>query len=411
MGTEQHRTTALVVGAGIGGLTAAATLSRAGLDVRVHERATELRAAGSGLSVMTNALTALTRFGMDLRLQEHGRAVEVFKILDRRGRLIREQPLREVSDRLGAPCVSISRSALQNALLGRLGDVPLELGAAATRYESDDEGVTVHFADGTTARGDILVGADGFHSAVRRQLAGPEEERDSGYLCWLAVVPFEDRRLPPGYVGHYWGRGRRFGLIDIGHGRYYWWGTHNMPAARSRSWSGGKDDVVRAFDGWAPEVRRIIQETPEDIILTMPSCDRVFLERWGEGPVTLLGDAAHPMLTSLGQGAAMAIEDAVVLAHAVARHPGDPRAGLRAYEDARRERTRTMVTASRRTSALEQLEHPAATALRDTFLRWVPKSVLSRQFEAALTFPAAVGPAPTGVGADPEEHLAGETGL
>ncbi|MFK4542518.1 2-polyprenyl-6-methoxyphenol hydroxylase-like FAD-dependent oxidoreductase [Streptomyces tendae] len=386
MGTEKHRTTAIVVGAGIGGLTAAAVLSRAGLDVRVYERATELRAAGSGLSVMTNALTALSRSGMDLGLEKHGQAVEVFKVLDRRGRLIREQPLKEVSDRLGAPCVSISRAALQSALLTQAGDVPITFRAAATRYETDDEGVTVHFADGTTARGDILVGADGFRSAVRRQLAGPEEERDSGYLSWLALAPFEDRRLRPGYVGHYWGRGRRFGLIDIGHGRYYWWGTYNMPAARSRSWSGGKDEILRVFDGWAPEVLRVVQQTPEDAILSLPSCDRVFLERWGDGPVTLLGDAAHPMLTSLGQGAAMAIEDAVVLADAMARHTDDPRAGLRAYEDARRERTRAMVANARRTSDLEQLEHPVATALRNAFLRWVPKSVLARPLEAALTF-------------------------
>ncbi len=160
-----------------------------------------------------------------------------------------------------------------------------------------------------------------------------------------------------------------------------------MPAARSRSWSGGKDEILRVYDGWAPEVLRAVRETPEDAILSMPSCDRVFLEHWGDGPVTLLGDAAHPMLTSLGQGAAMAIEDAVVLADAMARHADDPRAGLRAYEDARRERTRAMVAQSRRTSDLEQLEHPVATALRNTFLRWAPKSALTRPLEAALTFP------------------------
>ena len=399
MATPARRTTAIVVGAGIGGLTAAITLSRVGVDVRLHERAGALRAAGSGLSVMSNALTALAGLGVDLELEKHGRTVEAFNTFDRRGRLIRRQPLTEVSNRLGTPSVSISRAALQSVLRERAADVPLVLGAAATRYETDEDGVTVFFDDGTTARGDVLIGADGFGSAVRRQVAGPEEDRDSGYLCWLALTDFAHPRLAPGHVGHYWGRGQRFGLIDIGHGRYYWWGTRNMPAVRSHNWSGGKADVVRAYTGWADEVQQIIRETPEDAILSLPSSDRPFLERWGDGPVTLLGDAAHPMLTSLGQGAAIAIEDAVVLAHALARHPEDPRAGLRAYEDLRRERARTMVTMSRRMSDLEQIEHPVGSALRNAFFRFVPKPVLARGFADALTFPALDGPRPGGTDA------------
>ncbi|MGI5438995.1 FAD-dependent monooxygenase [Streptomyces shenzhenensis] len=392
MGTVNPRTTAIVVGAGIGGLAAAGVLRRIGVDVHVHERATELRAAGSGLSVMTNAVNALASLGITLPLEEHGRAIEVFTIMDRRGRVIREQPLPEISERLGARCVNISRAALQRVLVEAAGDIPLSLGTTATGYRTDDDGVTVHFDDGSSARGDILIGADGFGSAVRRQLAGPEESRDSGYVCWLALAPFDHPRLRPGYVGHYWGRGQRFGLIDIGHGHYYWWGTKNMEAARSRDWKGDKGEIVRAYAGWAEEVREIIRRTPEEDILAVPSHDRAFLERWGDGPVTLLGDAAHPMLTSLGQGAGMAIEDAVVLAHALARSPHDPRAALRAYEDQRRTRARTMVTASRRLSDLEQLENPIARTLRDTFFRLAPKSVLARQLESALAFPAPAGP-------------------
>ncbi|MFF3334542.1 FAD-dependent monooxygenase [Streptomyces sp. NPDC002888] len=384
-------TTAVIVGAGIGGLTAAAALRRIGIDVRVHERATELTAAGSGLSVMTNAINALASLGISLPLEEHGQAIEEFTIMDRHGRVIRKQPLPEVAARLGAPSVNISRAALQHLLLEAAGDVPLSLGAEATHYETDENGVTVHFGDGTSARGDILIGADGFNSVIRRQLAGPEESRDSGYICWLALAAFDHPRLHPGYVGHYWGRGQRFGLIDIGHGRYYWWGTKNMDAALSRNWTGDKQEIVRAYDGWAEEVQAIIRSTPEEDILAVPSHDRAFLESWGSGPVTLLGDAAHPMLTSLGQGAAMAIEDAVMLAHALTEDRHHPQTALRAYEDQRRERTRAMVTASRKLSALEQLENPVARAMRDILFRVAPTSVLSRQLEVALDFPAPAG--------------------
>ncbi|GAA2221440.1 NAD(P)/FAD-dependent oxidoreductase [Streptomyces amakusaensis] len=393
MANSVRRTEVAVVGAGIGGLTAAVALRRLGVGVRIYERATELRAAGSALSVMGNAIGALRSLGIDLGLEKRGQVIETFSIRDTRGELIRDLPIRAVTERLGVPSVCITRADLQEALLEGIGDVPLTLGAALSGYEAGEAhgpggpGVTLRFEDGSEARADAVIGADGFNSAVRRQLAGPEESRDGGYICWLAVVPFEHPALRPGYVGHYWGAGRRFGLVDVGHGRYYWWGTKNMPAARSYGWDGGKDEIAGVYAGWADEVTEIIRATPAEAVLAVPSRDRAFLERWGEGPVTLLGDAAHPMLTSLGQGSAMAVEDAVVLARGLAAAPGDPAAAFRAYEDERRERTRGMVAASRSLSELEQLSDPGECTLRDERLRLTGEEELIRQQEAALRWP------------------------
>ncbi|MGW1373448.1 FAD-dependent monooxygenase [Streptomyces sp. NPDC002446] len=385
-----RRVKALVVGAGIGGLTCAVALRRAGLDVAVYERAGELRAAGSGLSVMSNALTALATLDIDLGLAQRGRIAESFTILDHRGELIRDLPFKEVCDKVGAPSVCLSRPDLQAALLGQVGDTPVHLGATVTGFETDDTGVTVRLEDGRAVRGDLLIGADGFHSAVRRHLVGPDEEsQDSGYVCWLGLAPFRHPSLAPGHVRHYWGSGQRFGLIDIGHGRYYWWGTKNMPASESHDWHGTKDDIALAYADWADEVRAVIEATAPGDILAVPSRDRAFLERWGEGPVTLLGDAAHPMLTSLGQGSGMAIEDAVVLAHTLAE-PGataDLPGALRRYEDRRRDRTRAMVAASRSLSDLEQAVTPAERQVRDDYFRLTPRAELALRNEESLTFP------------------------
>lgn len=381
------RPKALVVGAGIGGLTLAVALRKVGFDAEIFERAGELRAAGSGLSVMSNALNALDSLGIDLGLEKRGQVITSFTIRNARGRLIKEQPLVEVADELGAPCVCISRTDLQHALLDALGDTRVTLGAKATGVETDGSGALVHFADGTSARGDIAVGADGFNSVVRRQFAGPDEPaEDSGYISWLGIVPFTHRRLPPGTVAHYWGRGSGFGLIDIGHGRFYWWGTKNMPEEASRDWRGGKDEVLRAYSGWAEEVREVILATPEQDIIGVPSRDRACLESWGEGPVTLLGDAAHPMLTCLGQGAAMAMEDAVVLARTL-RGATDLVGALRRYEELRRERTRAMVLASREVSDLWHLESWSGRLRRDTALRLARHADLVAQQKAALAFP------------------------
>lgn len=377
----------IVIGAGIGGLSTAVTLRRVGIDVEVYERAPELLAAGSGLSVMSNAIAALDTLDIDLGLEKRGQVIESFTIRDARGSVIRELPFPAVCRKVGTPSVCISRSDLQQALLDACGDTPIHLGHTVTGFEHGAHGVQVIFDGGRTAEGDILVGADGFRSAVRARLAGIDDARDSGYVCWLGIVPFEHERFPTGCVGHYWGSGQRFGLIDIGGGRAYWWGTKNMPAEESADWRGGKAKVLAAYDGWADEVRAVIEATPEDDILAMPSRDRPFLERWGTGPVTLLGDAAHPMLTSLGQGAAMAIEDAVVLATSLAKR-ADSVEALRVYEDRRRERTRVMVATSRSVSDFEQLENPVRRAIRDAYFRFVPRKTLEARSEPALTFPS-----------------------
>ncbi|ARZ72126.1 FAD-dependent monooxygenase [Streptomyces sp. HU2014] len=376
---------AIVVGAGIGGLAAAIALRKVGVDVEVYERAGELRATGSALSVMSNAVTALADLGIDLHLEKHGRQIQRFQIRTGRGRLIRTLPFPDACRDAGAPSFCVSRPDLQRALLAEAGDCPVELGAVATGFTRSGDGVEVTFEDGRVARGDVLIGADGFHSAVRRQLAGLDDARDGGYVCWLGIVPFRHPRFTTGYVGHYWGSGQRFGLIDIGHGRAYWWGTRNMPPEASHHWRGGKGEILRTYAGWAEEVREVIRVTPEEDILAVPAQDRPFLEHWGRGPVTLLGDAAHPMLTSLGQGAAVAMEDAVVLARCLTT-AADPAQGLRRYEDLRRERTRELVAASRAASDAQHLENPVRRTLRDLQLRCASRRSLLARDTAMLTF-------------------------
>ncbi|MFD5887291.1 FAD-dependent monooxygenase [Streptomyces sp. NPDC060334] len=396
---------ALVIGAGIGGLTCAVALRRVGVDVEVYERATELREAGSGLSVMSNAVTALAGLGIDLGLDKRGQAVESFTIMDRRGRLIRDLPFKDACEQVGAPSFCLGRADLQEALLTEVGDCPVHLGAAAADFEIGDPGVTVRFKDGRSASGDVLIGADGFNSAVRRRLVGPEQPRDCDHLFRLGIVPFQHPCLTRGAVRHYWGRGQRFGLIDIGHGRCYWWAAMSTaPGSPGHV----KDAVRQAFARWADEVRAVIEATPEADILTVPSRDRAFLERWGDGPVTLLGDAAHPMLTTLAQGAGMAMEDAVVLARTLAEVTSDdPVRALRAYEELRRDRTRAMVAGSRSMNRLTQGARPHRRLIRDASFRLMPRRLLVRQTTQALTYPHEPAAEPGGVrrGLSPLERL------
>lgn len=381
-----NRKKIVIVGAGMGGLTAAAALGRAGFEVEVYERARELRPVGSALSLMSNALTALAAVGVEPEFTGRSLVFESLSFLTKRGRPIRTIHFGELARRIGQPNLAIHRASLQQALLEQASDAKFEFGATATGYAHDGDGVIVSFEDGREVRADVLIGADGFNSAIRRTIAGPERPLDYNYVVWRATPKFSHPKVTHAYAAHYWGRGQRFGLVDIGGGDVYWWGTKNMPAEQAADWRGGKAGVQRLYAGWADEVRQVIAATPEEGITSLPAQDRPFLEQWGDGPVTLLGDAAHPMLTSLGQGAAIAIEDGAVLAHCL-KTIDDPRTALRAYEDRRRDRARGMVLASRGLSRTEQLQNPFQTFARGLYFRFVSEKALDRQNEQALIFP------------------------
>lgn len=298
---------------------------------------------------------------------------------------MREMPLVDPADTRAVPSVAMYRGDLHKAMRDALSDVPIEVGATATSYEVVDGGVRLRFEDGREVTGDILVGADGINSAIRRQLTGDvSEPQYGGFLCWLSVTPFSHPKMTTGFNAHYWGPGSRFGLHDVGSGRAYWWGTVNMPADVARAWNDDKGMIERAYASWPDEVREAIRTTSVEDIVAVPAQDRPFLDAWGDGPVTLLGDAAHPMLPSLGQGGSSAIEDAVVLAQCVAARK-DPVAALRAYEDVRREKSRQLVEVSRRFGAVEQLENTWLRIVRDAYIRWAPASVLAAPFKRAMT--------------------------
>ncbi|MBL1074541.1 FAD-dependent monooxygenase [Nocardia sp. 2] len=375
----------LVTGAGIAGLTTAVALRRHGFDVDIHEATAGFRDTGTGLGLACNATAALAELGIDPTDGPTGSPLRRFSIHTPTGATVRELPIQRITAELNAPIVNIRRNDLIAVLRAAAPEVPIHWNSPLTGFRHDSAGVTATFGDGQTASGDVLIGADGIRSAVRAQLAGDEPLNEYGYVCWLAVIPYSHPSLTTGAARHYWGRGTRFGLIEIGGGQVYWWGTQSVGVAAARDWSGGKAGVAAVFAGWAPEVMEVIEQTPEEAIVVVPAQDRNFLSQWGDGRTTLIGDAAHPMLTSLSQGASSAIEDAVVLGHELAVAP-NPITGLRNYEKARHDRTKRLVADSRRLSRLEQLRNPVAVRLRDLAIQYTPMSILRRQNMQPMRF-------------------------
>ena len=276
------------------------------------------------------------------------------------------------------PSAAVHRADLQVLLVREVGEGTLRLSAEVEGFEQDEGGVTV-FLGGGEERADILVGADGLRSKTRAALFGPEKPRHAGYTVWRAVVELAEpgeELLPWGTGFESWGRGARFGCAHIGKGRVYWFATDNAPKSEKDgppgSAAGPKEMLLRLLRSRHRTAGELIEAMVEDAILRTDVYDREPLdEHWGEGRVTLLGDAAHPMTPNLDQGAGQAMEDAVVLARC--RHEGGATAdSLRRYERLRCDRAAMVVRRPRRVGRVGQLENPLLCRLRDRALALIP---------------------------------------
>lgn len=376
---------AIVIGAGIGGLTVAIALQREGWRVQVFESATSLRTTGTGLSVMANAMAALHSIDAHRPVKQAGQTIRQFFFKKHNGATITSMPIHAVGEELGHPSVNIQRPLLLGALAGQLAPDTLITGMRCTGYRQQRDGVQVTFEDGSTRLADLLIGADGLNSVIRERMLGPTPICSSGYIAWLAVTPLSHVKITEGYVAHYWGRGKRFGICDVGDGQTYWWGTSNQADPAKAALEHSKQEVLDSYVGWAPEVLAAIKATPDNAILKVHVRDREPVEQFCEGSVVLLGDAAHPMLPSLGQGAAQAIEDAVVLAEHLRRTP-DIRQALLDYQASRHPRANEVVKAARFMSGIEQAESTFTCLLREWYLRLTPQSAWRKKNLELLTF-------------------------
>jgi 2-polyprenyl-6-methoxyphenol hydroxylase-like FAD-dependent oxidoreductase len=380
----------LIVGGGIGGLAAATALQRAGVEVAVFEQSGELHEVGAGVGLQLAAVKALKRIGMLERIMEvSSEPIQALELRNyRSGKLLAKLPQGEVGGDAGLFGLNIHRGDLLATFAKSAGSDVVTLEAECVGFEQDDRGVTARFADGREERGAALVGADGIHSTVRRQLHGDTPLRYSGYTVWRSMPPFKDSRLSDGYPQQAVGPGGGFGL----HPRdelLYWFASMARPEGAPDPPEGKKHELRRLYSDWYPPIPDVIEATPEEQIFRGDIYDRAPLDRWGEGRVTLLGDAAHATTPALGQGAGMTIEDAAVLAEELALEPGLERgdriaAALSAYEGRRRPRTAAIVSESYRLSKTYNWKNPVACKVREGVMRLRPERTWRKAFRAEV---------------------------
>jgi 2-polyprenyl-6-methoxyphenol hydroxylase-like FAD-dependent oxidoreductase len=381
----------LICGAGIGGLATAAALVRAGVrDVKVFERAPELCEIGAGITLFTNAVKALGAIGA--RDAVLARAHEVGRMWTKSsdGETLFEHDVAELAQRHGAPSVCVHRTDLQSSLLAALPAGMVETGRTLKTFDATDAAVRATFDDGSHEEGDVLVGADGIRSAVRRALLGVHQPVYAGYTAWRGIAREPDGMREEDVSLFVTGPGTQAGAMRCGVGRVYWFTATNAPAGGSDPPGGARAAALRALAGWKAEgaFARLAEGTDDAAIVRSDICELPHTERWGEGRVTLLGDAAHATTPNLGQGGGMAIEDAVVLAQSLSSGDGgDVAECLRAYEDARRARARFVVDRSHAIGVMLHWENPIAVKVRDFLMATsISKSGYVRLLEALFAF-------------------------
>lgn len=396
---------AVVAGGGIGGLTAAVALSRRGWRVTVCERAPALTGAGAGIVLAPNALRALCSIGLGPQAWAGDALPGPVGLRTPDGAWLSRSGSGALSARYGLPARAVHRGFLIDTLAAALPPGAVRLGVSVTG--ADDAGGTVVVR--TTAGdlgADVVVAADGMRSVLRGQLFPRHPGlRHAGEAGWRAVVPGAGLSLRQAVET--WGPGERFGVVPLVDGRIYVYATAatgpGAPPADHHA------ELTRRFGAWHDPIpallERLDRHTPDPVgILHHPFHELASpLPRFHAGRVALLGDAAHAMTPNLGQGGCQAIEDAVVVAHLLARDADVP-AALAAYTKARRRRTVRIGRRSRRVGELARLSHPFAVSLRNLAVRATPRAVAMRGLDTVLGWQPPPGPPSVHTPADVEEQ-------
>jgi len=363
-----------IIGAGIGGLTTALTLKQKGLHINIFESSAEIKPVGAGIILANNAMQVFQKLGIQDKIEKAGNKISYMKITDANLTKISVVDLAEYEKKYGVHNIAIHRGELQKILANEIGYDNINLSKRLSKIEKADL-FKLTFEDNTTIESKLVIGADGIKSVVRNQLFGEGILRNANQKCWRGICKID---LPQKYLNELneaWGKGKRFGFVNIGDKKVYWYALTNSKNVKTE-----QVNLTEMFKEFHNDILNIISATKKEQIIVSDIIDLKPIDKWQNENVCLIGDAAHATTPNLGQGACQAIEDAYVLGKLLDSGITIENT-FKEYENARRKKAHMIVNTSWTVGKMAHIENRFGIWLRNFIMKNLPKSANKKQMD------------------------------
>ncbi|RAP28305.1 hypothetical protein DID76_04620 [Candidatus Marinamargulisbacteria bacterium SCGC AG-414-C22] len=339
-------------------------LRKLGFKPDIYEKTSSIQPVGYGISLLFNAVEALSRLGLKDELYKKGIPITAFNFFSNKGTSLTHSDLSVFEEKYNVQALGIKRSDLHHILINNLPKESIYLNHELEGIIEGDESADLIFKGNKTIKADVVVGADGIHSNVRNHIFGKNNLRDSGQLCWRGIAPFPKNNIQS---FESWGTGKRFGALQIAEREVYWYASINQKQLKNNN-KCKKDLLIKLFSGWHSPIQEIINNTNSAAILETKIVDAKPTTKWHQGNTVLLGDSIHPTTPNLGQGAGMAIESAYILADCFIKKNNLKSAFIK-YEKERQQRTAWITNQSWQFGKISQLENSFICTLRNSLVK------------------------------------------
>jgi 2-polyprenyl-6-methoxyphenol hydroxylase-like FAD-dependent oxidoreductase len=360
-----------IIGGGIGGLTTALALKQSGKEVVIYESAPEIKPVGAGILMANNAMQVFKKLGVCHKIEEAGCKVSNIRITDAQLNTLSLADLTRFENKYNIYNVAIHRADLQRILANEIGFENIQLSKRLSRIDRENV-FKLSFEDGTVVDADVVIGADGIKSVVRKQLFETGNIRDTKQKCWRGVGEFDWVEKYNHEALEAWGKGKRFGFVKISDKNVYWYAVINESLMKDHV------NITELFKEFHPDVVQIISETPKASIHFSDIIDLEPITKWQKGRVCLIGDAAHATTPNMGQGACQAVEDAYVIGKLFAQGKSVEEV-FSQYEKLRMAKAHFIVNTSWTIGKVSHFENDIAIWLRNALVKITPEFFNEKQ--------------------------------